>query len=137
MRKINEIIVHCSYTRPGMDVGAEWIRNIHVNENGWNDIGYHFVIRRDGTFENGRHINLMGAHCKGHNRNSIGICIIGGMSENNLPENNFTPEQFNQLRQTVSYLQRFFPEITSIRGHRDYDTSKTCPCFDVNKILKA
>lgn len=135
MRLINEIIVHCSYTKPKMNIGADWLRKLHTEQNGWLDIGYHFVIRRDGTFESGRPIEQPGAHCKGHNANSIGICMIGGMSDDNRPEDNFTKEQFNQLKQTIGFLKEFYHEITKISGHRDYDKRKACPCFDVREKL--
>lgn len=135
MRKINEAIVHCSFTKPSMHVGAEWIRNIHVNEKGYNDIGYHFVIRRDGSFERGRPLEKMGAHCLGHNRNSIGICMMGGMSEDGKPENNFTPAQFTQLKNTIGFLKEFYPDLKKVSGHRDY-AKRDCPCFDVKEVLQ-
>jgi N-acetylmuramoyl-L-alanine amidase len=135
MRTINEIIVHCSYTKPNMDVGADWIRNIHVNEKGFADIGYHFIIRRDGSYERGRRIERIGAHCKGHNRNTIGICMIGGMSYDNKPDNNFTTKQFKELKQTIYFLKEFFPDIKKVSGHRDY-ANKDCPCFDVHELIK-
>ncbi len=78
MREINEIIVHCSATPESMDIGVKEIRDWHVNDNKWDDIGYHFVIRRDGTIECGRSIDKAGAHCKGHNAHSIGMCLVGG-----------------------------------------------------------
>lgn len=117
-----------------MDIGADWIRKIHVDENGWEDIGYHIVIRRDGTFENGRQIDVVGAHCKGHNRNSIGICLIGGMDKNGKPDSNFTLAQLTQLNQTVNYLKNYY-QIKKISGHRDY-SEKECPCLDVHELLK-
>ena len=133
MRPINEIIVHCSYTKPGMNIGADWIRKIHVEEKHFNDIGYHIIIRRDGTFENGRTIDKIGAHCYRHNRNSIGICLVGGMSTNNKPENNFTPEQFVELKQTIKFLKKLLPDINKISGHKDY-SKKDCPCFNVDQL---
>ena len=78
MRKITEIIIHCADTPERRDVRAADIRKWHVKDNGWNDIGYHYVIDLDGTIEAGRDLETIGAHCKGHNQNSIGICYIGG-----------------------------------------------------------
>lgn len=78
MREINLIVVHCTYSRPSMDIGVEEIRKWHVEGNSWTDIGYHYVIRRDGTIEDGRPIERPGAHVKGHNSNSIGIAWVGG-----------------------------------------------------------
>ena len=130
MRLINEIIVHCAYTKPNMDIGAEWIRKIHVDQNGWSDIGYHFVIRRDGTIENGRPIERIGAHCKGHNSNTIGICLVGGMNGAGKPEDNFNQVQFEQLKLLIRKLVKTYPAIVKISGHRDY-ANKACPCFNV------
>lgn len=81
MRKINDLIVHCAATYDTMDIGVKEIRKVHVDENGWKDIGYHFVIRRDGTVEKGRDVSVIGAHVLNHNANSIGICLAGGLSK--------------------------------------------------------
>ena len=79
MRSINEIIVHCSATREGQHIPVETIKKWHTEGRGWTDIGYHFYIELDGTIKKGRDIDKTGAHCKGHNRNSIGICYCGGV----------------------------------------------------------
>lgn len=136
MRWIDEIIVHCSYTKADMDIGVDWIRNIHVNEKGFNDIGYHYVIKRNGDFDHGRKLELEGAHCYGHNKHSIGICLVGGMSDDNQPEDNFTPEQFQRLREMIEILRMQFPDIDKISGHSEY-ANKACPCFDVLQKLQA
>ena len=81
MRTIKKIIVHCSATPRNKDFSAEDIRDWHVKGNGWDDIGYHFVIRLDGTIEYGRMIDKFGAHVKSHNYDSLGICYIGGMDK--------------------------------------------------------
>ncbi len=133
-RKVNEIIIHCSATKPSMNIGAEWIRNIHVNENKWTDIGYHFVIKRDGTIEKGRKLDDVGAHVAGHNVGTIGVCLIGGLSENNKSENNFTERQFESAQALITVLSRFNPEIVKLSGHRDY-ANKDCPCFEVKDYL--
>ncbi len=78
-RKIDEIVLHCSATREGQDISVETIRSWHVDGNGWSDIGYHAVIMLDGTLELGRPLERSGAHVKGHNRNTIGVCYIGGV----------------------------------------------------------
>ena len=132
MRKVNEIIVHCAFTKPSMDIDADWIRKIHVHQNGWNDIGYHFFIKRDGTLERGRLMEIAGAHCHGHNRQSVGVCLAGGMSEESKPEDNFTPEQFAQLKLLVHLLEMIFSGIKKVSGHYDY-SSKPCPCFNVQE----
>ena len=77
MRFIEKIVIHCTFTPPTMNIGVEEVRKWHVEENKWSDIGYHFVIRRDGTVESGRPVERPGAHVKGHNSNSIGIAWVG------------------------------------------------------------
>ena len=81
MRAIEKLIIHCSATPRNKDFTAEDIRDWHVKGNGWSDIGYHFVIRLDGLIEFGRMVDRYGAHVKGHNLNSLGICYIGGMDK--------------------------------------------------------
>lgn len=129
-REVNRIIIHCSYTPPSMDIGAETIRDWHVNDNGWTDIGYHYVIRRDGTVEDGRPVERMGAHVRGHNRDSIGICMVGGMSEEGGDDCNFTHWQWESLFDLINDLEITFGRL-DIRGHREFDSNKTCPTFDV------
>ena len=80
MREINTFIIHCSDTYPDMDIGVEEIRRWH-KERGWSDIGYHYVIRRNGKIEEGRNDGIVGAHAKGMNENSLGICMVGGKSK--------------------------------------------------------
>lgn len=144
MRKINKIIIHCSATKADQDINAAIIRSWHkAAPRKWSDIGYHFVIKRDGTIEAGRPLERSGAHCKGHNSNSIGICLVGGLNGAGGPENNFTDTQFNSLKLLVDGLCFKFG-ITEVKGHRDYSPDKNkdgkitkdewvkvCPCFDV------
>lgn len=134
MRLINEIIVHCAYTKASMDIGADWIRKIHVEQNGWSDIGYHYIIKRNGDIDHGRPIAAIGAHCKGKNRHSVGVCLIGGMSDNNEPVDNYTEAQFKRLRQIVSDLKMQFPGIDKVSGHCDY-SAKPCPCINVQELF--
>jgi N-acetylmuramoyl-L-alanine amidase len=135
MRPINEIIVHCSATKPSMDIGADWIRKIHVQQNKWKDIGYHYVIRRNGAIENGRLLSQIGAHCEGHNTGTIGICMVGGISETGRAENNFTPAQFETVQRLIRDLVAEFPAIVKLSGHNDY-ANKACPCFNVHDKLR-
>ena len=79
MRKINKIIVHCSATPEGRNVLISEVKRWHVEERGWSDIGYHFVIELDGSVRIGRPIEIKGAHSKGNNHDSIGVCYIGGV----------------------------------------------------------
>lgn len=129
-REINRIIIHCSYSKPSMDIGAKTIRDWHVNENGWTDIGYHYVIRRDGKVEEGRPIERMGAHARGNNSDSIGICLVGGMDEYGRDDCNFTHWQWDALSALINDLESMLGPL-DISGHREWDDSKTCPTFDV------
>ncbi len=81
MRQIKKIVIHCSATPRNKDFSAEDIRDWHVKGNGWDDIGYHYVVRLDGSMEYGRMVDKYGAHVKGHNYDTIGICYIGGMDK--------------------------------------------------------
>lgn len=133
MREINKIIIHCSATKPSQDIGAFQIDEWH-KKLGWSGIGYHFVIRRSGEVEKGRDIEIAGAHCKGQNKNSIGICLVGGIDENGKSQNNFTPEQFAALRKLVQRLRADFPNA-GIHGHNEF-AAKDCPCFDVGEFFR-
>lgn len=136
MRNIKYIVVHTSATRPSMDIGRKEI-NLWHKQKGWAGIGYHYVIRRDGTVEKGRAESRIGAHVANHNRNSIGICLVGGLNERTLkPEKNYTPEQMESL---LSILQRLTKKYTDsvVLGHRDFrGVAKACPCFDVIPLAK-
>lgn len=131
MRSIDTIVVHCSDTHPGMDIGVDEIRKWHTEERQWTDIGYHFVIRRDGTIEDGRPVERPGAHAKGYNSNSIGICWVGGASKEGGSEDNRTAEQSIALFHKIRNIQEKFPGAALV-GHRDLKgVNKACPCFDV------
>lgn len=132
MRHIDTIIVHCSATSPGLNYGAEQIRRWHVEDNGWSDIGYHYVIKRDGTLEEGRPLMRAGAHTKGHNENSIGICLVGGVRVSGKPEFNFTYRQMHKLLVLITDLKSQY-DIKRVAGHRDFDDGKACPCFNVGE----
>lgn len=100
------------------------------------DIGYHYVIRRDGSLETGRPPLTTGAHAKGFNKNSIGVCMVGGVSEEGEPENNFTYSQFTTLKSLLNLLPKLTSNKVEILGHRDLpDVAKECPCFDVKEWL--
>ena len=130
MRKITEIIVHCADTPDGRDVRAADIKRWHVKENGWADIGYHYVIDLDGTIEAGRDLETIGAHCKGHNQNSIGICYVGGKTKDmKETKDTRTDAQKASLLILLKYLVAKYPGVT-IYGHKDFNSGKTCPSFD-------
>lgn len=129
--KTEYIVIHCADTYERMDIGAADIRKWHVEERGWSDIGYHKVIRRDGTIETGRDIDVSGAHAAGFNAVSVGVCLVGGRGEDDEAENNFTPQQFESLQEVIDELWTKYPEA-KVLGHRDLpDVQKQCPAFDV------
>ena len=139
MRKISQVIIHCAYTKPSMDIGVEEINGWHWQRGFMSpygvSCGYHFVIRRDGTIENGRSLKEVGAHTKGANTSSIGICLSGGMGRKGGEDSNFTYQQYDSLRTLCQKLEVDFPGVT-FHGHRDF-SSKACPCFDVKAFLGA
>ena len=131
------LVVHCSATRPSQDIGVKEIRGWHKNQ-GWADVGYHYVIRRDGKVERGRAENLVGSHVAGRNSNSIGVCMVGGVSQNNFEkaENNFTPAQFASLKTLLNMLADKYKGAV-VLGHRDFPkVSKACPSFDARAWAK-
>jgi N-acetyl-anhydromuramyl-L-alanine amidase AmpD len=135
LRKINRIIVHCSYTKPDHDVTVDEIRKWHTDPkpkgNGWSDIGYHFVILRNGRIEPGIDIKKIGSHAKGFNSDSVGICLAGGMSEENKPERNYTDAQYDTLAHAIHALRMGLGDHITIHGHNEFNKNKECPCFDV------
>tara|TARA_R100000541_G_scaffold28311_2_gene37610 strand:+ start:5765 stop:6181 length:417 start_codon:yes stop_codon:yes gene_type:complete len=135
MRTITKIIVHCSATPRHKDFSAEDIRDWHVKGNGWDDIGYHFVIRLDGSIEYGRMVDKSGAHARGNNRDSIGICYIGGKSRDMEDwEDTRTEKQKKSLLILIKTLKLCHKEAL-ICGHRDFST-KPCPSFDAKEEYK-
>lgn len=126
MRPLRRFIVHCSDTPDARDVDAAEIRKWHL-ANGWKDIGYHFVIRRDGSIEFGRPIEQSGAHVQGHNYDSVGVCMVGRYD--------FDPRQFDALRRLYGLLKLANKDMTA-HGHRDFTEHKTCPNFDVAHVLE-
>lgn len=142
-RYINELIVHCSATPEGKDYSVEDIRADHKKQ-GWSDIGYHYVIYRDGTVHMGRDVDLVGAHCakNGHNQHSIGICYIGGVENKpNTPyhllkaKDTRTDAQKAALLSLLFDLKKLYPQA-KIYGHRDFDSGKECPSFNAKSEYK-
>lgn len=127
-RRITEIIVHCSATAEGRNFTAEDITRWHKAQ-GWVTIGYHYVVHLDGSVHAGRSMDLAGAHCYGHNKESIGVCYIGGLAaDGRTPKDTRTPEQRAALRKLLADLRAQYPKAR-IYGHRDF-AAKACPCFD-------
>jgi N-acetyl-anhydromuramyl-L-alanine amidase AmpD len=112
-----------------MDIGRREITEWHLAR-GWATIGYHYVIRRDGEIEQGRPESVAGAHVAGHNYDSIGICLVGGVDDSNQPEANYTDDQWKALEHLVRQLLVRYPG-SSVTGHNDWTTGKACPCFSV------
>ncbi|KGK41209.1 lysozyme [Nitrincola sp. A-D6] len=131
------IVVHCSATNENQDIGAYDIDRWHRGR-GWLKIGYHYVIKRDGTLEVGRNENAVGAHAHGYNSNSVSVCMVGGVSadDHNKAVNNFTDAQFKTLQATLTVLKARY-ETAEILGHRDLpNVAKACPCFDTREWVK-
>lgn len=131
-RYITKIIVHCSATPEGKDYTTEDIRKWHIAR-GFSDIGYHYVIYRDGSIHKGRDEKITGAHCTGQNTCSIGVCYIGGVADDgkNTPKDTRTLQQKNSLVALLKDLRHKYPQA-KIYSHRDF-AAKACPSFDATK----
>lgn len=130
------IAIHCSATNDKADIGANEIDRWHRSR-GFIKIGYHYVIRRDGTLEIGRPLTEIGAHVEGFNSSSIGVCLVGGVDRSKLmkPTNNFTPTQMSNLAVLLKGLKKLYP-AAEIKGHRDFpNVAKACPSFSVKDWL--
>jgi N-acetyl-anhydromuramyl-L-alanine amidase AmpD len=131
----NYIVVHCSATKAKQtNVDAKEIDRWH-RQRGWLMIGYHFVVTRDATLQKGRDLNAAGAHVAGHNHESIGVCLVGGISNEGAPEDNFTKEQKDVLHALLREMRALYPKARII-GHYELEPKKACPSFDVQQWLK-
>lgn len=145
MRKINEIIVHCTATPRGREVSVREIDRWHrkrgfdagaVSASGLRSIGYHYVIHLDGSVDAGRDEALRGAHCRGHNSHSIGICYVGGLSaDGRCPLDTRTDAQRVAMTRLIHELTARYPSAT-VHGHNEF-AAKDCPCFNVRKEFTA
>ena len=126
-RKINEIIVHCSDSDYKAHDDISIIRGWHMNERKYKDVGYHYFIRKDGTIQKGRDLMVSGAHCKGHNRHSVGVCFSG--------KHKFTDAQFEAFEQLRMLAESFLNRKLKVTPHSFYNENKTCPNFDINEKL--
>lgn len=130
MREIERIIVHCSATPEGRDVTVETITDWHLAK-GWSDIGYHFVIHLDGEIKEGRPLTRSGAHTKGYNATSIGVCYVGGVDKDMAAKDTRTPAQDAALVNLLQALRKDYPNAT-IHGHNEF-ANKACPSFNVQQ----
>lgn len=133
--KTEYIVLHCAATPATMDVDIKDIDRWH-KERGFLSVGYHYVIKRDGTRQTGRGINEVGAHVLGYNHNSVGVCMAGGVAVDlKTPENNFTKPQWATLLLTIRELREAYP-LAAIVGHYQLDPQKACPSFNVIHYLE-
>lgn len=131
MRKIDKIIIHCAATPEGRDVKMETIKSWHVKGRGWSDIGYHYIIELDGAVRAGRPLHRSGAHTKGHNATSIGVCYVGGIDKDKKPKDTRTDAQRKAMDILIDDLKMEHP-TASVHGHNEF-AAKACPSFDVSK----
>lgn len=131
---MSRIIVHCSATLNKPSITMSTIDRWHRKRGFWM-VGYHFVLLTNGSLEFGRPLEMAGAHVKGYNTYSIGICLIGGVDKNNAPQENFTDGQFYSLESLLKLLLLIYPDAL-IQGHRDLNEHKACPCFNIQEWLE-
>lgn len=138
-RNIDEIIVHCTATPEGEDYSVEQIRQMHLAR-GFSDIGYHYLIGRDGTIYKGRPESVAGAHCLGHNTRSIGVCYVGGCPARsvegwqNMAKDTRTQAQRASLVKLLKELRTRYRYAT-IHSHNEF-ANKACPCFNAKYEYK-
>lgn len=129
-RHISELIWHCAATPEGRDYTVDQIRSWHKNR-GWSDIGYHFVIYRDGSIVEGRDIGLTGAHVRGRNTGTIGACYIGGVERGGKKaKDTRTPQQRKSMIWLTKQLAEMY-NLQRISGHNEHTNAKACPSFNV------
>lgn len=130
------LVVHCAASQNLPKFDWKTIDQIHRAQ-GWLGIGYHFVIRTNGEIQEGRPLDTIGSHVKGHNSDSVGICLIGGVDSNGRSENNFTDAQMKSLLELLDALRTYYRDSVEVLGHRDFKgVRKDCPCFDVKTWYK-
>ena len=131
MRLITLLIIHCSAVMPHQTSSVEQINQWHLDRGWKNGCGYHYVVRRDGTIENGRPPEMVGAHTLHHNTHSIGICYEGGLDADGQPADTRTPQQKAAMRALLKRLRTDYPKALIV-GHNAF-ARKACPCFDVRE----
>lgn len=147
MRTINLIVIHCSGTKESCDFTERDLEASHRHR-GFDGVGYHFYIRKNGNISPMRSIEKIGAHAKRYNKTSIGICYEGGLDDNGNPKDTRTPAQKHALNKLIRRLLSYYPQ-SRVCGHRDLSPDlnangiidpsewiKQCPCYDVSKDMK-
>ena len=138
-RHINEIIIHCTDTEDGRDYTIDDVRQWHTlpppKGRGWSDVGYHYLIYRNGSVVAGRDVDQAGAHCKGHNSYSIAVCYVGGRGKDGKCRDTRTIQQRAAMTNLLIELRLRYPQAVIV-GHSFWDPSKECPCFDAAKEYK-
>jgi len=135
-RNINLIVIHCADTPEGRDISTDEIKRWHMEERGWSDIGYHYVVELDGKICKGRPEEVAGAHARGYNSTSIGVCYVGGADKDGNAKDTRTESQKQSLDTLLEGLLVNYPDA-QIVGHRDLDNGKACPSFDAKKEYEA
>ena len=129
MRHLDKIILHCSATREGQHITVDTMREWHLKR-GWSDIGYHYVIYIDGSVHEGRPIEKIGAHTKGQNTGSIGICYVGGVEKDGkTPKDTLNELQETAMVNLIKALREQYGDMT-LHGHNEF-AAKACPSFKV------
>ena len=126
---ISRLIVH--HSASPRNVTTTQIHHWHVKGKGWSDIGYHYIITGEGKVEYGRPLSKVGAHCRGHNRDSIGVCVVGN---NTVPEHKWSMQQVASLQDLVYGLRLVFPNLI-VRGHNEY-ANTLCPGVGIQQLLQ-
>lgn len=136
MRKIKEIILHCTATRAAQKLTVADIDRWH-RDLGWDCIGYHYVIYQDGSVHEGRPVAMCGAHCKGRNVFSIGVAYVGGVEDDGrTPKDTRTPEQKVALRKLVRELMaKYGLTLDNVYCHNQF-AKKACPSFSIDEFKK-
>ena len=134
MRTITLIIIHCSATREGTRYPFAKCRHDHIANRRFKDIGYHYYIDREGVIWPGRPEQEVGAHCRNHNKHSIGVCYEGGLDRRGKPDDTRTQAQKRAMEVLLSDLKERYPKAL-VLGHRDLNPAKDCPSFDVRSEL--
>lgn len=129
-RHIDAIIIHCTATQLGREVSVAEIDRWH-KQRGWKGIGYHYLVGLDGTVYHGRPVDRVGAHCRGHNAHSIGVCYVGGLDAQGRPADTRTAAQKEALNHLLAVLKKRYPDA-KIYSH-NWFANKACPCFNAEK----